>query len=44
MIYASPDSRVWMNAGPGTGKTYTVVKRLAYLLENDVPEGTILTL
>ena len=44
VIYASPDSRVWVNAGPGVGKTYTVVKRLARLLKNDVMEGAILTL
>ena len=44
VIYASPDSCIWVNAGPGTGKTYAVVKRLAYLLENDVSEDAILVL
>ncbi|MBR0282914.1 MAG: UvrD-helicase domain-containing protein [Oscillibacter sp.] len=44
VIYASPNSRVWVNAGPGAGKTYTVVKRLAYLLKNDATEGAILAL
>lgn len=38
VIYASPDSRIWVNAGPGAGKTYAVVKRLAHLLKNDVTE------
>ena len=29
-------NRVLVNAGPGTGKTYAVIRRLAYLVENDL--------
>lgn len=35
--------RMWVNAGPGTGKTYTVIQRLKKLLMSDI-EGSILVL
>ncbi len=42
IIQASIHERIWVNAGPGTGKTYTVIRRILYLLEQG--EGTILVL
>lgn len=43
IINADMHDRVWVNAGPGTGKTYTVIQRLKKLLNDDV-DGTILVL
>lgn len=43
IINAPISERIWVNAGPGTGKTYTVIQRLKKLL-NTNPEGTILVL
>lgn len=43
IINANIHDRIWVNAGPGTGKTYTVIQRLKKLL-NDGIEGTILVL
>ena len=33
IINASTEERIWVNAGPGTGKTYIVIQRLLTLLE-----------
>ena len=34
-IIGSPlDSHIILNSGPGTGKTYTIIRRLIYILEN----------
>lgn len=43
IIYADIHDRIWVNAGPGTGKTYTVIQRLKMLLDAEV-DGTILVL
>lgn len=43
IINANIHDRIWVNAGPGTGKTYTVIQRLKKLL-NDGIEGSILVL
>ena len=43
IIAADSDARIWVNAGPGTGKTYTVIQRLKKLLQEEY-EGTILVL
>ena len=43
IIEAPVDVRIWVNAGPGTGKTYTVIQRLLRLLQ-DGGEGTVLVL
>lgn len=43
IINADLHERIWVNAGPGTGKTYTVIQRLKKLL-NDGIEGSILVL
>lgn len=44
-IYAGPERRVVINAGPGTGKTYTVIEKIINLLEEHEAEGdTILVL
>lgn len=43
IINADLHERIWVNAGPGTGKTYTVIQRLKKLL-NDGIDGTILVL
>ena len=40
IIDADSDTRIWVNAGPGTGKTYTVIQRLKKLLQEDY-EGAI---
>ncbi len=44
IIEAGTDSRIIVNAGPGTGKTYLVVKRLQKLLRNSRPDKMILVL
>lgn len=36
LITCPSSNRVLVNAGPGTGKTYTVIQRLAYLVQNDM--------
>lgn len=33
IIHADIADRIWVNAGPGTGKTYTVIQRIKVLLE-----------
>ena len=43
IINADVHERIWVNAGPGTGKTYTVIQRLKKLLDEG-NEGTILVL
>lgn len=35
IINAGIQERIWVNAGPGTGKTYTVIQRLEKLLTED---------
>lgn len=36
-IISSPlDSHIILNSGPGTGKTYTIIQRLIYILANDL--------
>ena len=45
VIYADLDSRILVNAGPGTGKTHTVIERLAYIIETgEVELGQVLVL
>lgn len=44
VIHAGINSRIWLNAGPGTGKTYTVVKRLRKIFEEDDPEDAVVVL
>lgn len=44
VICAGLESRIFVNAGPGTGKTYTVVKRLCKIFEGNDFEGTVLVL
>ncbi len=41
---AAPESRILVLAGPGTGKTETVAKRLAHLLKTRVRPGQVLVL
>ena len=36
IISAPLDSHVILNSGPGTGKTYTIIQRLIYLLANNL--------
>ena len=43
IINASISERIWVNAGPGTGKTYTVIQRLKKLLSSEL-DGAILVL
>ena len=39
------DARAVVNAGPGTGKTFTLIEKIKYMLENQgVPSGNILVL
>lgn len=44
VISADTDSRICVTAGPGTGKTYIVIKRLQKLLAHDHPSKAILVL
>ncbi|WP_195468127.1 UvrD-helicase domain-containing protein [Clostridium sp. D43t1_170807_H7] len=43
IISENINEKTIVNAGPGTGKTYTVIKRLLYILENELidPEGIL---
>lgn len=34
IIHLSPDERTIVNAGPGTGKTWTLIEKLKYMLNN----------
>ncbi len=43
IIEAPVQSRIWVNAGPGTGKTYTVIQRLLRLMQMDL-DGAVLVL
>lgn len=36
IISAPLDSHIILNSGPGTGKTYTIIQRLIYILANDL--------
>lgn len=36
IISAPLDSHIIVNSGPGTGKTYTIIQRLIYILSNDL--------
>ena len=36
IISAPVDSHIILNSGPGTGKTYTIIQRLIYILSNDL--------
>ena len=36
IISAPIDSHIILNSGPGTGKTYTIIQRLIYILANDL--------
>lgn len=44
IIHAPMSERIWVNAGPGTGKTYTVIHRLKALLDTENDDGIILVL
>jgi hypothetical protein len=34
VIFAVPEERIIVNAGPGTGKTYTLIEKLIYMVED----------
>lgn len=40
IITANMDDRIIVNAGPGTGKTYSVVQRLGYIFNNELADPT----
>ena len=44
IVESGPDRRVYVNAGPGTGKTFTLIERLKYLISHGVPGDEILVL
>lgn len=45
VIYANPDDRIIVNAGPGTGKTYTLIEKLIYMVnDQDIDPEEILVL
>lgn len=45
IIKADIDSQILVNAGPGTGKTHTVIERLAYIINSgEVDLGQVLVL
>lgn len=46
VIEASKNTKLLVNAGPGTGKTYTLIERLKYLTDNDdiIPAQEMLVL
>ena len=44
IINAELKSRIWVNAGPGSGKTYTAIKRLVNIFHANEPDGVVLVL
>lgn len=44
IVEADPKRRIYVNAGPGTGKTFTLIERLKYLISHRVPGDEILVL
>lgn len=36
VIYAKTDERIIVNAGPGTGKTYTLIEKLIYMVNEEL--------
>lgn len=45
IINSDIESRILVNAGPGTGKTYTVIQRLLYIIKNNLVDlGNIIVL
>lgn len=43
IVCASPDGRIYVNAGPGSGKTHTLIEKIKYLLENQLVEPDCIT-
>lgn len=41
IIHADASQRIWVNAGPGTGKTYTVIQRIKTLLSEDLDNAIL---
>lgn len=41
IIHAESSARIWVNAGPGTGKTYTVIYRLKRLLSESMEKAIL---
>lgn len=41
VIQSSVDKRILVNAGPGTGKTWTLIERIIYLIQEGVDPETI---
>ncbi len=41
IIYAKLSDRIWVNAGPGTGKTYTVIQRIKFLLSSSMEKPIV---
>lgn len=43
IVRANPDDRIYVNAGPGSGKTHTLIEKIKYLLENQMVEPDCIT-
>lgn len=43
IVRASPNDRIYVNAGPGSGKTHTLIERIKFLLENQMVEPDCIT-
>lgn len=43
IVRANPDDRIYVNAGPGAGKTYTLIEKIKYLLEDQRVEPDRIT-
>lgn len=43
IVCANPDDRIYVNAGPGSGKTHTLIEKIKYLLEDQMMEPDCIT-
>lgn len=43
IVHANPEDRIYVNAGPGSGKTHTLIEKIKYLLEDQMVEPDCIT-
>ena len=43
IVCANPDDRIYVNAGPGSGKTHTLIEKIKFLLEDQMVKPDCIT-